>query len=136
MFEWASETEVPVAAFLIRQNRIDCSIVQVHDILAGIALVVLVHEVAYCGGYSGAISLDDDLGACVDCFLNLDHAVLRGELIVIGIQLETVFTKRGSRIGPVNEKPEVVQRGFRNAGHAARERIDEGKLDGPGLGIG
>ncbi len=52
------------------------------------------------------------------------------------IQLEPVRTQRGNRIGPVNEKPVMIQRGFGNAGHAAREQIDEGKLDGPGVRFG
>ena len=57
--------EMPVRAFVVGQNRIDRGIIEIEDLLAGIAVVVLRHPVGQRCGDRRAIALGDEADALV-----------------------------------------------------------------------
>ena len=122
--------EMPVAAFLVGQHRIDRRIVEEQHFLAGVALVVFRHEVLDRGGERRAVALGNVADAGVDRLLHLDQGLLGVELVVVGGDLELVAGNAAMRIGHVGEILEGFQANLADARPAAGERIDIGDLDG------
>ena len=122
--------EMPVAAFVVGQHRIDRRVVEVQHFLAGIAVVVLGHEVLDRGRERRAVALGDEADAGVDRLLHLDQAFLRVELVVVGDDLELLAQDAALGVGDLGEIVEGLEADLADAGAAARERIDVGELDG------
>jgi hypothetical protein len=73
---------MPEAALSIGQDRIDGGIVEIQDLLAGIALVVFGDEVGQRAGNRRTETLGEIADAGVDRFLRLDQAFLRIGLVI------------------------------------------------------
>ena len=82
------EAEMPEAALRVGEVRVHRGVVQVQDLLAGVALVVLVHRVDQRAGDRGAVALRDEADALVDHLLQHVQGFLRADLVVEGDDLE------------------------------------------------
>jgi hypothetical protein len=82
------EAEVPEAALAVGEVGVDRSLVEVDDLLAGIALVVLVDRVDERERDRRAVALDDVADALVGRRLERVQALGRRELVVDADDLE------------------------------------------------
>jgi hypothetical protein len=65
--------EMPVAALVVGEDRIDRGVVEVEHFLAGVAVVVFLHEIAERGGDGRAVALRQEANALIDRLLRLDE---------------------------------------------------------------
>ena len=120
--------EMPEAALLVGQDRIDRGIVEIQDFLAGIAFVVLGDEVRQRAGHRRAVALRDVADAGVDRLLRLDQAFLRIGLVVERNDLDLLAEHAALGVQFVGQVLEGLQSALADAGAAARQRVDIAQL--------
>jgi hypothetical protein len=82
------EAEVPVRAALVGERRVDRGVVEVDELLARVALVVLLHRIEDGRRRARAVALRDVADALVDGDLQRVQALLGQNLVVEGDDLE------------------------------------------------
>ena len=120
---------MPEVALLVGERGVDGRVVQEHDLLARVALVILQHCVGDGERDRAAVALHDVARAVVERALQLDQRFLRVHLVVERQQLQLLAVETARRIDRVDV--ELVRLLRQNAGvcGAAGERIDKGDLD-------
>ena len=122
--------EMPEAALVVREHRIDRRIVEVQDFLAGIALVVLGDEIRQRAGNRRAVALGQDTNAGIYRLLRLDQALLRVDLVVERHDLDLLAENPALGIQFIGEELKGLQAFFANAGTATRQRVDVADFKG------
>ena len=126
--------EVPEAALGVVEIRIHRGVVEVHDGLARIAFVVLVHGVDQGAGNGGAVALGDEADTAVDHLLEHVQAFLGAQFVVEGHYFELHAARKPALIYVLDHELELFQSRLADVGHAAGQWVDVGNLDGLGLG--
>ena len=122
--------EVRIGAFVIGQDRIDGGIIEVQDLFAGIALVVLGDPLGKGCGDGRAVALRDDARAGIDGLLHLDQAFLGVGLVVEGQDLELLAGSAAFTVQLFGEELEGLEANFTDGGPRPRQRVDIGDLNG------
>src|SRR6266567_3716686 len=122
--------EVPVAALVVGQDRIDRRVVQINEFLARISLDVFRGEIGDCGGNRRSIALRDNPNSGIERLLDLNQAFLRIDLVVIADDLELLAEHPALRIDFLGKELESLEADFADARPATRQRIDIGDLEG------
>jgi hypothetical protein len=121
--------EMPEAALLVGEDRIDRGVVKVEHFLAGIAFVVFGDEIRQCACDRGAVTLSHIAHAGIDGLLRLDQAFLRIGLVVERNDLDLLAEDAALGIRFIGKELKRLQADFADAGAAARQRIDISDLD-------
>ena len=99
---------MPEVALLVGEGRVHRGVVEVEDLLAGIALVVLEHGVGDGMGDEGAVALRHVADALVEDLLEDDQRLLRVDLVVEGHHLELLPVDPARGVDLVHEVVEVL----------------------------
>ncbi len=118
--------EVPVAALVVREARIDRGIVEEQHFLAGVAFVVLVDEVDQRARHRRTVALGEVANAGVDRLLGLDQAFLRVDLVIERHDLDLLAADAALGVHFVGQILKRLEADFADAGAAAGQRIDVG----------
>ena len=123
------EAEMPEIAFLVRERRVDCGIIEKEHFLARIALVVLEHGFGDRMRDRAAVALHDEARAVVERFLELNQRFLRIDLVVEGEELDFLAIDPAGSVDGVDV--ELVRFLRQNTGVRGPpgEWVDESDLD-------
>ncbi len=86
------EAEMPEAAFTVGQIGVDRGVIQEHDFLAGVALIVLVDGIDQRQRDTGTVALHDIAIALIDDHFQLAQRFLRAALVIETDKFEAVVT--------------------------------------------
>ena len=92
--------EMPIGAFVVGQDGIDRGVIEIDNLLAGVAVIVFGHPIGQCRGHRGAVSLGDDADALVGGLLRLNQAFLRIGLVVQPDDLDFLAEETADRAEP------------------------------------
>ena len=124
------QPEVPVIAFLVGQRRVDRGIVQVHQLLARITLVVFGHSVGNCQRGTRAITLHDVANALVNGRLEGVQAFLRRALVVKADHFEFDTRRILRATETLGHELPALELVLSGAGERTGQRVHERHLDG------
>ena len=122
--------EMPEIAFLVGEHRIDGGVIEIHDFLARIAIVVFADLVLERGGDVRAVALGDDANAGVDGLLQLHQAFLGVDLVVVAHDFELLAEDAALGVDLLGEILEGLEPRLAGARGKPGQRIDEGDPNG------
>ena len=122
--------EMPIAAFLVGEHRIDGGIVEIDDFLARIAFVVLADLIFERSGDVRAVALRDDANAGVERLLQLNQALLGIDLVVVADDFELVAEHAALGIDLFGEILKRLESRLAGARGEPGQRIDESDPNG------
>ncbi len=124
------EAEVPEAAFLVGQRRVDGGVVEEEHGLVGIARVPLVDRVDQRVRRARAVALSDVTKALVDRRLELDLAFLGAALVVEADEFELLALDAALLVDQdLGGFLEALEAGLADVGKGPGKRVDVGDLD-------
>ena len=121
--------EMPVGAFVVGQHGIDRGVVEIDDLLAGVAVIVFADPVGQGRGHRRAVSLGDDADALVGGLLRLNQALLRIGLVVQPDDFDLLAEEAAGGVDLVGEILERLEADFADRRAAPGEGIDITDLD-------
>ena len=116
--------EMPVAALVVGEGRIDRGIVEVQDFLARIAIIVFGDEIRQRAGDRRTIALSEVANAGIDRFLRLDQAFLRVRLVVERNDFDLLAQNAALGIEFFGNELVRLEADLADAGAAPRQWID------------
>ena len=122
-------TEMPETAFRIGKSGVHGAVVEIEDLLAGVAIVVLAQPLVQRVGDARPTALREDADAFVGGLLGLDQGFLRISLVVERHDFEVLAVDAASGVDFIRNEAVGVQADFADRGVASRQWIDEGDLD-------
>ena len=110
-------------------DGIDRGVIEIDDLLAGVAVIVFANPVGQGRGHRRAVSLGDDADALVGGFLRLNQAFLRIGLVVEPDDLDLLAEEAAGGVDLVGEILVGLQPDFADRSAAPGEGIDIADLD-------
>ena len=127
------EAEMPWAATLVGQHRINRRVIEEHLPFAGIALVVAVDRIDQRAGHRRAISLQDEAHALVGRAPQEHQRLLDLTLGVVACQLQRTRALRklhaAARVDAVDRKLEIARHRLAGIGKRPRQAFDHAEPD-------